>query len=324
VTDERILLAGGAGFLGSHLCDRLIGRGDHVLCVDDLSTGSIDNIEHFLEHDRFRFVSFDVVQAGLGEVVAQCWDGYGPTQVLNLASPASPPEYLRRPIDTLAAGGLGTQRLLDIALEHRARFFLASTSEVYGDPAVHPQPETYWGHVNPIGERSVYDEAKRFAEAITMAYHRTYDLDVRIVRIFNTYGPRMQPDDGRVVTNFVGQVLRGEPLTIYGSGSQTRSFCYIDDEIRGLMAVLDGPLTGPVNVGNPAEFTMVELAELVLEITGSTSELVHRPLPSDDPRLRCPDITILRDRLGWSPAMPLRDGLAQTIDWFRSRAGVGV
>jgi nucleoside-diphosphate-sugar epimerase len=324
MTGERVLVAGGAGFLGSHLCDRLVERGDHVLCVDDCSTGSLDNIAHLVDHDRFRFVSFDVVRPGLGELVARCWEGQGPTRVLNLASPASPPEYLRRPIDTLDVGSIGTRNLLDIALAHGARFFLASTSEVYGDPEVHPQPESYWGHVNPIGERSVYDEAKRFAEALTMAYHRTYDLDVRIVRIFNTYGPRMQPDDGRVVTNFVNQALRGDPITIYGDGTQTRSFCFVDDEVCGLLTVLDGPLTGPVNVGNPTEFTMLELAELVLELTGSSSELVHRPLPSDDPQLRRPDITILRDQLGWLPEVSLRDGLEQTIEWFRSRTAVGV
>jgi nucleoside-diphosphate-sugar epimerase len=324
MTGQRVLVAGGAGFLGSHLCDRLVERGDHVLCVDDCSTGSLDNIAHLVDHDRFRFVSFDVVRPGLGELVARCWEGHGPTRVLNLASPASPPEYLRRPIDTLDVGSIGTRNLLDIALAHGARFFLASTSEVYGDPEVHPQPESYWGHVNPIGERSVYDEAKRFAEALTMAYHRTYDLDVRIVRIFNTYGPRMQPDDGRVVTNFVNQALRGDPITIYGDGTQTRSFCFVDDEVCGLLTVLDGPLTGPVNVGNPTEFTMLELAELVLELTGSSSELVHRPLPSDDPQLRRPDITILRDQLGWLPEVSLRDGLEQTIEWFRSRTAVGV
>jgi nucleoside-diphosphate-sugar epimerase len=324
MTADRVLVAGGAGFLGSHLCDRLVERGDHVLCVDDCSTGSVDNITHLVDHERFQFLGFDIVQPGLDEIVAECWNGRGPTRVLHLASPASPPEYLRRPIDTLDVGSTGTRRLLDIALAHGARFFLASTSEVYGDPAVHPQPESYWGNVNPIGERSVYDEAKRFAEALTMAYHRTYDLDVRIVRIFNTYGPRMQPDDGRVVTNFVNQALRGEPITVYGGGTQTRSFCFVDDEIRGLLTVLDGPLVGPVNVGNPTEFTMLELADLVLELTGSPSQIVHRPLPSDDPQLRRPDISIVRDRLGWTPAVPLRDGLAQTIEWFGSRTTVGV
>jgi dTDP-glucose 4,6-dehydratase len=324
MTGERVLVAGGAGFLGSHLCDRLVERGDDVLCVDDCSTGSLDNIAQLVAHDRFRFVGYDVVQPGLDEIVSNCWDGRGPTRVLHLASPASPPEYLRRPIDTLDVGSIGTRRLLDIALAQGARFFLASTSEVYGDPEVHPQPETYWGRVNPIGERSVYDEAKRFAEALTMAYHRTYDLDVRIVRIFNTYGPRMQPDDGRVVTNFVDQALRGDPITVYGEGIQTRSFCYVDDEVSGLLAVLDGPLTGPVNVGNPAEFTMLELADLVLELTGSTSQIVHRPLPSDDPQLRRPDITVVRDQLGWLPSVSLRTGLAETIEWFRSHDAVGV
>ena len=324
MSDDRVLVAGGAGFLGSHLCDRLVERGDDVVCVDDCSTGSVHNIEHLVGHPRFRFVSFDVVQPGLEDVVTTCWDGRGPTRVLHLASPASPPEYLRRPIDTLDVGSIGTRRLLEVARTHGARFFLASTSEVYGDPEVHPQPETYWGNVNPIGERSVYDEAKRFAEALTMAYHRTYGLEVRIVRIFNTYGPRMQPDDGRVVTNFVNQALRGDAITVYGDGSQTRSFCYVDDEVRGLLAVLDGPLVGPVNVGNPTEFTMLELADLVLELTASRSQVVRRPLPSDDPQLRRPDISIVRDRLGWEPTVALREGLARTIEWFRSHHAVGV
>ena len=242
MTSHRSVVAGGAGFLGSHLCDALIERGDEVLCVDNCSTGSTDNISHLNDHERFTFLHHDVVQPGLAEQVETLWPDQGPTRVLNLASPASPPEYLRRPIDTLDVGSIGTRRLLDLALQYQARFFLASTSEVYGDPLVHPQPESYWGNVNPIGERSVYDEAKRFAEAITMAYHRTHGLDVRIVRIFNTYGPRMQADDGRVVTNFVNQALQGAPITIYGDGSQTRSFCYVDDEVRGLLALLDGPV----------------------------------------------------------------------------------
>jgi dTDP-glucose 4,6-dehydratase len=319
VTRHRSVVAGGAGFLGSHLCDLLIEHGDHVLCVDDCSTGTTDNIAHLVGHDRFRFVEHDVVRPGLDDIVRSAWGPEPATRVLHLASPASPPEYLRRPIDTLNVGSTGTRRLLDLAHSHRARFFLASTSEVYGDPLVHPQPETYWGNVNPIGERSVYDEAKRFAEALTMAYHRHHGLDVRIVRIFNTYGPRMQADDGRVVTNFVNQALRGDPLTVFGDGSQTRSFCYVDDEARGLMAVLEGPLTGPVNVGNPDEFTMVEFAELVLELTGSTSNIEHRSLPSDDPKLRQPDIAVARELLGWEPSIPLREGLERTIAWFRER-----
>ena len=317
MSPHRSVVAGGAGFLGSHLCDLLLDRGDHVLCVDDCSTGTADNIAHLVGHDRFRFVEHDVVQPGLDDLVRSVWRGAPATRVLHLASPASPPEYLRRPIETLDVGSTGTRRLLELARRHGARFFLASTSEVYGDPLVHPQPETYWGNVNPIGERSVYDEAKRFAEALTMAYHRAHGLDVRIVRIFNTYGPRMQADDGRVVTNFVNQALRGDPLTVFGDGSQTRSFCYVDDEVRGLMAVLEGPLTGPVNVGNSREFTMVEFAEMVLELTGSTSKIERRPLPSDDPKLRQPDITVARERLGWEPTVQLREGLERTIAWFR-------
>jgi nucleoside-diphosphate-sugar epimerase len=317
MTAHRTVVAGGAGFLGSHLCDLLVARGDHVICVDDFSTGSVLNIAHLVGHERFQLLDHDVVERGLEDRVHDMLDGAALTRVLNLASPASPPEYLRRPIDTLEAGSTGTRHLLDLADRHGARFFLASTSEVYGDPLVHPQVESYWGNVNPIGERSVYDEAKRFAEALTMAYHRSYGLEVRIARIFNTYGPRMQADDGRVVTNFVNQALRGEPITIYGDGTQTRSFCYVDDEARGLLALIEGPIVGPVNVGNPNEFTMIELAELVLELTGSGSPIERRPLPSDDPKLRRPDISLARDVLGWEPSIPLREGLARTVAWFR-------
>jgi dTDP-glucose 4,6-dehydratase len=236
--------------------------------------------------------------------------------VMNLASPASPKDYLAMPLETLAVGSTGTTNLLEVARCHGARFFMASTSEVYGDPLVHPQPETYWGHVNPIGERSVYDEAKRFSEALTAAYRRAHALDTRIVRIFNTYGPRMQVDDGRVVSNFVVQALRDEPLTIYGDGSQTRSFCFVSDEVRGFLALLDSDLPGPVNIGNPVEFTMLELAELVIELTGSTAGVEHRPLPSDDPRQRRPDITIAREQLDWEPLVGLREGLELTIPYF--------
>ena len=312
------LVAGGAGFIGSHICDELLARGDRVICVDDMSTGRPANVAHLTSYEAFDVVEHDVVQPGLDALVADLLGDDQLTSVMHFASPASPPEYLRRPIDTLDVGSLGTRRLLDLARAHEARFFLASTSEVYGDPLVHPQPESYWGNVNPNGERSVYDEAKRFAEALTMAYERTYGLEVRVVRIFNTYGPRMQADDGRVVTNFVNQALRGDPITIYGDGSQTRSFCYVDDEVRGLLALLDGPVTGPVNIGNPNEFTMIELAELVIELTGSTSTLVHRELPSDDPKLRQPDISIARSVLGWEPTVQLRDGLQRTIDFFKS------
>ncbi len=307
----HVVVAGGAGFLGSHVCDRLIERGDTVTCVDDLSTGSADNVAHLENSGRFRLVRADVVEAAsldLDEVTA----------VMHLASPASPPEYLRRPLDTLMANSVGTHQLLDLARRHDARFFLASTSEVYGDPLVHPQPESYWGNVNPNGERSVYDEAKRFAESITMTYHRTYGLDVRIARIFNTYGPRMQPDDGRVVTNFIHQALAGQPLTIYGEGNQTRSFCYVDDEIDGFIALLDSEYVGPVNIGNPSEFTMTELAEVVMELIDTATEVVYQPLPSDDPQLRRPDISLAIETLGWSPEIGLREGLARTIEWFRS------
>jgi dTDP-glucose 4,6-dehydratase len=318
------LVAGGAGFIGSHLCDRLVERGDRVVCVDDYSTGSAFNVAHLAGRADFRLVEHDVVEAGLDELVGDLLGEERLTSVLHLASPASPPEYLRRPIDTLEAGSTATRRLLDLALAHGARFFLASTSEVYGDPLVHPQPETYWGNVNPLGERSVYDEAKRFAEALTMAYHRTMGLDVRVVRIFNTYGPRMQPDDGRVVTNFVCQALRGEPLTVYGDGSQTRSFCYVDDEVGGLLALLDGLLVGPVNIGNPVEFTMLELAELVIELTVSSSTIEHLPLPSDDPKLRCPDISLARRELGWEPTIELREGLRRTIGHFEAESEIAI
>jgi nucleoside-diphosphate-sugar epimerase len=313
----HVVVAGGAGFLGSHLCDRLIERGDRVVCVDDLSSGSVANIEHLVDLEQFTFVEHDVVDASTVAVITDA-AGSPITSVMHLASPASPPDYLARPLETLDVGSRGTRNLLELAVAQGARFFLASTSEVYGDPLVHPQPEHYWGNVNPVGERSVYDEAKRFAEALTMAYHRRHGTDVRIVRIFNTYGPRMQPDDGRVVTNFVNQALRGEPLTVYGDGMQTRSFCYVDDEVAGLIALLDADVVGPVNIGNPDEFTMLDLAELVLELTGSSSTLEFRELPSDDPRLRRPDITVAREQLGWEPRVTLRDGLDRTIDWFRS------
>ncbi len=306
----HVVVAGGAGFLGSHLCDRLIGRGERVTCIDDLSTGHRRNIAH-LDADRFRFVERDVVQSGFDDLELD-----DVTAVMHLASPASPPEFLRRPLATLDVNSIGTRHLLDLARTHGARFFLASTSEIYGDPLVHPQPESYWGNVNSTGPRSVYDESKRFAESLTMTYRREFDLDVRIVRIFNTYGPRMQPDDGRVITNFVNQALAGEPITIYGDGSQTRSFCYVDDEVAGFLALLDGAHTGPINIGNPNEFTMLELASVVLELTGSSSEIVHRPLPVDDPRQRRPDLSLARELLGWEPTIEIREGLERTIEWF--------
>ena len=304
----RVLVAGGAGFLGSHLCDALLERGDEVVCVDSFVTGRADNVAHLAGRTGFSLVEHDITQSCVDLPLADA--------VMNLASPASPTDYLAMPLETHAVGSTGTRNLLEVAVRDRARFFMASTSEVYGDPLVHPQTEDYWGHVNPIGERSVYDEAKRFSEALTAAYRRTHRLDTRIVRIFNTYGPQMQVDDGRVVSNFIVQGLRGEPLTIYGDGSQTRSFCYVSDEIRGFLALLDSNEPGPVNIGNPVEFTMLELADLVLELTGSSAGVEYRPLPSDDPRQRQPDITVARERLAWEPAVDLREGLELTIPYF--------
>ena len=304
----RVVVAGAAGFLGSHLCERLIERGDEVVALDNLITGSLDNVSHLFGHRAFTFQHQDVSNHVhvAGPVAA----------VMNLASPASPKDFGEIPIPILKVGALGTHNLLGLAKDKGARFFQASTSEVYGDPLVHPQPESYWGHVNPIGPRGVYDEAKRFGEAMVMAYHRHHGLDVRIVRIFNTYGPRMRPDDGRVVSNLLVQALAGKPLTIYGAGQQTRSFCYVDDEVEGFLRLLDSDHVGPVNIGNPNEFTVRELADLVLEITGSGSELVFEPLPTDDPARRQPDITLARAVLGWEPRIQLREGLARTAEHF--------
>jgi len=308
----RIVLTGGAGFLGSHLTDRLLERGDEVICLDNLITGRRANVAHLEGHDRYRFVEHDV---------SEHIDVDGPVDaVLHFASPASPPDYLAAPIQTLKVGSLGTFNTLGLAKAKDARFMIASTSEVYGDPHQHPQNEQYWGNVNPVGPRGCYDEAKRFGEAATMAYHRHHGLDVRIVRIFNTYGPRMRADDGRVVSNFLVQALSGQPITIYGDGSQTRSFCFVDDEIRGFLALLDSDLTGPCNIGNPGEFTIAELAELVIELTGSSSEIVYEPLPQDDPTQRCPDITQAREALGWEPTIALREGLEKTAAYFRDHA----
>ncbi len=309
----RVVVAGGAGFLGSHLCDRLVAHGDEVVCLDDLSTGSDGNLVHLEGETRFSFVLADVTK----EVPVD-----GPVDaVCNLASPASPPAYLARPLETLAAGGEGTRRLLELADRTGARFLLASTSEVYGDPGVHPQPESYRGNVDPVGPRSVYDEAKRFAEALVMATHRARDVDVCIARIFNTYGPRLSPDDGRVISNFCVQALRGEPLTVYGDGTQTRSLCYVDDQVDGLLALLGTRETGPVNIGNPDERTVSELAAKVIEMTGSRSPVEHLPLPHGDPSRRCPDITLARRVLGWEPKVSLDDGLSRTVSWFRERLG---
>src|SRR4051812_40407052 len=311
----RVVVAGGAGFLGSHLCRALLARGDEVVCLDNLVTGDLVNIEELFGSDRFTYQRQDV---------SNYVHVPGPVDaVMHLASPASPIDYLELPIQTLKVGSLGTHHLLGLAKDKGARFFLASTSEVYGDPAEHPQTESYWGHVNPIGPRGVYDEAKRFAEAMTMAYHRYHGVDVRIVRIFNTYGPRMRRNDGRVVSNFLVQALLGEPLTIYGDGTQTRSFCYVDDEVRGFLALLDSDYVGPVNIGNPNEFTMLELAKLVVEVTGSSSEIVYRARPEDDPMQRRPDISLARRVLGWEPEVELAEGLARTAEWFRVVVGSG-
>jgi dTDP-glucose 4,6-dehydratase len=311
----RIVVTGGAGFLGSHLVDALLDRGDEVVCIDNLLTGSTDNIEHLVGRRAFTFVEHDVSR--------YLWVPGPVDVVMHLASPASPVDYLEMPIQTLKVGSLGTHNCLGLAKAKGARFFLASTSEVYGDPVVHPQPETYWGNVNPVGPRGVYDEAKRFAEAMTLAYHRNHGLEVRIVRIFNTFGPRMRARDGRVVSNFLVQALNGEPLTVYGDGTQTRSFCYVDDEVRGFLALLDSDHTGPINIGNPGEFTMLELADIVKEVTGSDSPIVFEPLPVDDPTQRRPDITLARTLLGWEPKVDLRDGLARTADYFRSKLAAG-
>lgn len=304
----RVLITGAAGFLGSHLCDRFRQEGHSVVAMDNYITGTPENLAHLLG-DGFELVQHDVTEYVhvSGEL-----DG-----VLHFASPASPTDYLELPIQTLKVGSLGTHKVLGLAKAKDARFLLASTSEVYGDPLVHPQPESYWGNVNPIGPRGVYDEAKRFAEALTMAYRRAHGLDSRIVRIFNTYGPRMRPGDGRVVSNFIVQALRGEPLTVYGDGGQTRSFCYVEDEVEGIFRLFASDVTEPVNIGNPGEFTVTELAELVLELTGSSSELRYLPLPEDDPKTRKPDITRARELLGWQPEISLREGLSRTIEYFR-------
>ncbi|MGE4425635.1 MAG: UDP-glucuronic acid decarboxylase family protein [Solirubrobacteraceae bacterium] len=299
------LVTGGAGFLGSHLCDELLRRGHRVLCVDNLETGSLRNIEHIRGAD-FRFIHEDIITPFFVDEPVDV--------VYHAASPASPIDYLRLPLHTLKVGSHGTHHALGLAKKHRARFLLFSTSEVYGDPKVHPQEESYWGHVNPIGPRGVYDEAKRYAEALTMAYHRQQGVDTSIVRIFNTYGSRMRPHDGRAIPTFLRQALESRPITVFGDGSQTRSFCFVDDLITGIIALAESGVHDPVNVGNPDEFTLLELAERVIEVTGSKSEIVHQPLPKDDPQQRRPDITRARDLLGWAPNVSLRDGLRLTID----------
>src|SRR5438270_1406092 len=309
------LVTGGAGFLGSHLCDELLARGNRVICVDNLETGSLHNIEHIRDPDRFVHVGLDIIEPYYIEEDVDF--------VYHLASPASPIDYLRLPLHTLKVGSYGTHHTLGLAKAKRARFLIASTSEVYGDPLEHPQAETYCGHVNPLGPRGVYDEAKRYAEALTMAYHPQHGVDTAIVRIFNTYGPRMRPHDGRAIPTFLRQALQDRPITVFGDGSQTRSFCYVSDEIRGIIALAESGHHHPVNIGNPTEFTLLELAQAVIEVTGSRSEILFEALPTDDPQVRQPDITLAREILGWEPAVSLREGLKRTIERSGIEALVG-
>ena len=306
---KTALITGGAGFLGSHLSDRLLAEGHRVVCVDNFLTGRRENIAHLAERDDFRFIEHDVSRPFEVEEDID--------YVLHFASPASPIDYLELPIQTLKVGSLGTHNTLGLAKAKGARYLLASTSEVYGDPLVHPQPETYWGNVNPVGPRGVYDEAKRFAEAMVMAYHRVHGVETRIVRIFNTYGPRMRPRDGRVVPAFMQQALTGEPLTVFGDGSQTRSFCFVSDLVEGIYRLLLSDRDEPTNIGNPHEMTILEFAERIRDLTGSSSEIVKKPLPEDDPKIRQPDITIAREVLGWEPRVDLEEGLSKTVDYFR-------
>jgi dTDP-glucose 4,6-dehydratase len=304
----RSIVTGGAGFLGSHLCDLLIEKGHKVICIDNLVTGKTKNIEH-IKSESFTYLKHDITKP--------VYFGDKIDYIFHLASPASPVDYLELPIQTLKVGALGTYNMLGLAKEHKARLLLASTSEVYGDPLVNPQPETYWGNVNPIGPRGVYDEAKRYAEAITMAYHTHHGIETRIARIFNTYGPRMRANDGRVVPNFINQALKGENITVYGDGKQTRSFCYVSDLVEGLYRLMISEHTDPVNIGNPAEMTVLEFAERIIGITGSRSRIVYEELPVDDPKVRRPDITRAREVLGWEPKVKLEDGLKETIEFFK-------
>jgi dTDP-glucose 4,6-dehydratase len=307
----RTVITGGAGFIGSHLCERFLGRGDEVVCVDNLITGSLANVEHLRANPRFSFMRHDV---------SHHVEIDGPVEnVLHFASPASPVDYLHYPIQTLKVGSLGTHNTLGLALAKKARYLVASTSEVYGDPEVHPQREDYWGHVNPIGPRGCYDEAKRFTEAIVMGYYRAHKVDTHIVRIFNTYGPKMRLDDGRVLPNFMGQALRGEPLTVYGDGAQTRSFCYVDDLVDGIEKLLFTDFHEPVNLGNPSEITILQFAEEILKLVGGASKIVYKPLPQDDPRVRKPDISRARKLLGWEPRVDRHEGLARTLAYFRAK-----
>jgi dTDP-glucose 4,6-dehydratase len=308
------LVTGGAGFLGSHLCDELLRRGNRVICVDNFATGSLENIEH-IRTDDFVYMQLDIIEPYF---VQESIDF-----VYHFASPASPIDYLRLPLHTLKVGSYGTHHTLGLAKAHRARFLTASTSEVYGDPKVHPQPESYWGHVNPIGPRGVYDEAKRYAEALTMAYHRQQGVDTGIVRIFNTYGPRMRPRDGRAIPTFLRQALQDRPITVFGDGSQTRSFCYVDDLVRGIIALAESGYHDPVNIGNPNEFTLLELAREVIEVTGSESQIVYEALPTDDPQVRQPDISLAKELLGWEPEIRLGEGLRRTLELSGREALIG-
>lgn len=307
--NKHVIVTGGAGFLGSHLCERLLKLGASVTCLDNFLTGSADNISHLVGRPQFKFIKHNVTD--------DFYMSRPVFAVLHFASPASPVDYLEFPIQTLKVGAIGTHKMLGLAKSKKARFVLASTSEVYGDPQVHPQPESYWGHVNPIGPRGVYDEAKRFAEAITMAYHRAHKVPVRIVRIFNTYGPRMRPNDGRAIPAFITQALVNKPVTIFGSGNQTRSFCYIDDEVEGILKLLLSEMTGPVNIGNPHEMTIEEMAKLIIKLCHSKSRLVKKPLPIDDPKVRQPNIALARKKLHWTPRIHPEQGLKRTIDWFK-------
>ncbi|MEN6510334.1 MAG: UDP-glucuronic acid decarboxylase family protein [Chloroherpetonaceae bacterium] len=307
----NVLITGGAGFLGSHLCDRFIAEGDNVICLDNLITGSLDNIAHLFGHPRFQFIQMDVTNFI-----------YVPQDihyVLHFASPASPIDYLQLPIQTLKVGSLGTHKALGLAKAKNARFLIASTSEVYGDPLIHPQPEEYWGNVNPIGYRGVYDEAKRFAEALTMAYHRYHNVDTRIIRIFNTYGPRMRLNDGRAIPAFISQALANEPLTVFGNGSQTRSVCYVDDEIEGIYRLLMSNINDPINIGNPDEISIYDLAKEIIKLTGSKSEIINTALPEDDPKVRQPNIDKARKYLGWEPKISREEGLIKTINFYKNK-----
>lgn len=307
---KRVLVTGGAGFLGSHLCERLLLLGAKVLCVDNFLTGKAENIAHLKSNKRFRFIKHDVTK--------DFYTDKSLYAILHFASPASPRDYLEFPIQTLKVGALGTHKMLGLAKHKKARFLLASTSEVYGDPLVHPQPESYWGNVNPVGPRGVYDEAKRFAEALAMAYHRVHKIPVRIVRIFNTYGPRMRPNDGRAIPAFISQALANKPVTVFGKGSQTRSFCFIDDQVEGLLRLLVSSLVGPVNIGNPHEMTVEQCARRIIKICASQSRIVYKSLPVDDPKIRQPDIRLAKKELGWVPKTSADEGLRKTIDWFQS------